>query len=116
MKRLECLKSKFNSNAVFKYIIWGAGVHGRRAYEIMNELFPKAVLVCFVDKYMTGTMMGTAIISSDALDNNFDYAIIATHPGRQEATNKMKSYNKKITEDYCYFISKDVPELSGDNE
>lgn len=107
------LREKYNSDDKFNYIIWGIGVHGKRAYSMMKELFPKAILVGVVDKYYEGEIGNVSTIKTSEVKEklgNFDYALITTHLGRMEAVEEMKRRNKEIGRDYCYFISKDIPE------
>lgn len=107
-KRLEIFKKQYGTNDNFKYIIWGAGVHGRLAYSMMKEMYPNAVLICVIDKYVRGKMFDCDIKGIDGVDNlSFDCAIVTTHPGRFEATDKLVDMG---IENICYFISKDMPE------
>lgn len=112
--RLENLKKKYSPNEAFSYIIWGAGVHGRLAYVMIQECFPNAQLQAVVDNYMDGTMFGKPIIKpGEVYDKEFSYTLITTHPGRFEAVEILEKMGKKKNSDWCYFISKDLPEETG---
>lgn len=108
-RQLEKFQVQYNSNERFKYIIWGAGVHGRLAYSMMKEMYPNAILVGVIDKYVRGKMFSCDIQGIDSVENMvFDCAVITTHPGRFEATEKL---NELGIQNICYFISKDMPEV-----
>ncbi|MDD3138137.1 MAG: polysaccharide pyruvyl transferase family protein [Lachnospiraceae bacterium] len=110
-RRIQGLKDKFEIKDKFNYIIWGAGVHGKKAFYMMEDMFPNAELVAVVDKYMDGILFGKKIIKQNEVFNlEFDYALITSHPGRFEAVEVMTKMNKKINTDWCYYISKDIPE------
>lgn len=109
--RLKNLKEKYHEEDAFKYIIWGAGVHGRLAYSMVSELFPNAKLTAIIDNYMDGSMFECKIIRpQDVVKREFDYALITTHLGRFEAVKILSDMNKQKGKDWCYFISKDIPE------
>lgn len=110
-RKLDFLIKSCENNESVNYIIWGAGVHGRRAYELVSELAPKANFVGIIDKYVEGDFFGIDIKKpKDIFDIDFNYAIITTHLGRFEATESLKNKGMNFNENYCYFISKDVPE------
>lgn len=110
-QKLKFLINTCENNKNVNYIIWGAGVHGRRAYELVSELAPKANFVGIIDKYVVGDFFGRDIKKpEDIFDIDFDYAVITTHLGRFEATETLERKFMKFNENYCYFISKDVPE------
>ena len=91
----------------FRYIICGAGVHGKLAFQMMTEKYPMAECLCFVDKYMEGKICGKEIIKIDALHADmFDFALITSYPGKYEYSDKMKSLGKTEWEGYIYFMSK----------
>lgn len=109
--RLKALESKYNKHSAFKYVIWGAGVHGRRAFTMMSEVFPNAQLVVIVDKYVEGTMLDVNIVSPDMIyEYEFDYVLISTHLGRFEAVESLTKMRLAKEHDFCFFISKDMPE------
>lgn len=112
-EKLKNLQEKYSGEDEFRYMIWGIGVHGKRAYSMMKELFPKAVLVGVVDKYYDGKLGNVSVIKTSEVKEKlgeFEYALITTHLGRMEAVEEMKRRNKEWGKDYCYFISKDIPE------
>ena len=97
---VQCLK-KFNS-----YIIWGCGLIGDVAYEIMTDSNPKIKLVCAVDSFSKGEWHGVPIIHPDDLVNySFSFIILATFSGREDGYNKMKELGKKENEDFIYIAS-----------
>ncbi len=108
-KKLSGLRKRYNAEDEFTYLIWGAGVHGKLAYTMMKDYFPKAHMVVCVDKYVEGAFFDGIICKpQDVFQYKSDYALITSHLGRFEAVealNKMGMENQ-----YCYFISKDVPE------
>ena len=74
------------AKANFRYALWGAGYHASYAYDLMSELFPKAVLSCVVDKYKTGKFHGVPIIRGEDLKpSELDHLLITTTPGTAEA-------------------------------
>ena len=110
-RKLMFLKEKFGQDEEFYYIIWGAGVHGRLAYSMVTEHFKRAHLLAIVDNYMDGELFGCKIIRpKHVFELKFDYALITTHPGRFEAVNILTKMKKIKNLDWCYFISKDIPE------
>ncbi|MCM1251871.1 MAG: polysaccharide pyruvyl transferase family protein [Clostridium sp.] len=109
--RLQYMRERFSQEQNFGYIIWGAGVHGKQAYKMIREYFPNAELMAVVDNYMEGTIFGLDIIKPKEISlKKFDYALITTHPGRFEAVELLTAMGKKQGLDWCYFMSKDVPE------
>lgn len=110
LKELQCRHTREDE---FPYLIWGGGVHGKRAFSMMKELFPKAELVAVVDKYMEGSMFEKPIIRKERIaEFQFDYTLITTHLGRFEAVETLKDLNKEYQKEYCFFISKDLPECN----
>ena len=98
-----------------KYIIWGAGVHGKLGWSMVKQEFPNAELVAVIDNYMMGDMFGVPIIKPNQVkDIIFDYAFVTTHLGRFEAVEILESMGKEKNSEWCYFISKDVPEEDDD--
>ncbi len=109
--RLRYLEARFGREDVFRYVIWGAGVHGKIAYAMMSELFPRAKLIAVADNYATGKLFGCDIIKPTTVaDLEFEYALLTSHPGRFEAVAILESMHKRQNEEWCYFISKDIPE------
>lgn len=109
--KLNYLIQKYTTEQSFNFLVWGAGVHGKIAIQMIKNIFPNSNLVAIVDKYMSEKIMGIDIIKPiDVSRINFDYALITTHPGRFEAVDVLSSLGKKKNSDWCYFISKDVPE------
>lgn len=117
VKKMEMIKTYFDKDRHFKYVIWGAGVHGKLAYTMMSQFLPNAELVAVVDKYMDGFLFGRPIIRQDDLDEKeFEYVLITSHPGRFEAAEKLTKMGMEKNREWCYFISKDVPEDNIDGE
>lgn len=109
--KLSYLIDKYGVDQGFDFLVWGAGVHGKIAIQMIKSIFPKSHLVAIVDKYMTGKIMGVDIIRPEEVSGmEFDYTVITTHPGRFEAVEVLSSLGKNRNVDWCYFISKDVPE------
>lgn len=112
--RLSYLREKYNKEDKFTYIIWGAGVHGKLAYSMISEMFPQAELIAIVDNYMEGKLFNVKIIKPiEVYHINFDYAVITTHPGRIEAVEILNNMGKQKNIQWCYYISKDIPEEQG---
>lgn len=110
-ERLKYLRQKYSREDPFSYIVWGAGVHGKLAYSMINEYFSNAQLLAIVDNYMDGTLFDVDIIKPQKVrEMRFDYVLITTHPGRFEAVEILTDMGKKKNTDWCYFISKDIPE------
>ncbi len=110
-KKLEGLRERYNAEDEFSYIIWGAGVHGKLAYTMLKEHFPNARMLICVDKYVEGSFFDGRICKPQEVSGySFDYALITSHPGRFEAVQELNKMGKKWRKDYCYFISKDIPE------
>lgn len=110
-KKLSKLREKFSPDDEFFYLIWGAGVHGKMAYSMMKEHFPNAKMAVCVDKYVEGPFFDGKICKpQDVYNYTFDYALITSHPGRFEAVQVLNEMGMEWERDFCYFISKDVPE------
>lgn len=108
-QKLSQLCKKYSAEDEFSYLIWGAGVHGKLAYTMMKEYFPHAHMVVCVDKYVEGKFFDGVICKpEDVFKYKFDYALITSHLGRFEAVEVLTKMGMK--NQYCYFISKDVPE------
>lgn len=88
-KRIKKACSRFE-NGKFKYIIWGAGLHGEYAYDLIKKHYPNANLEAVIDKYEKGIRFGKSIITGDELDNNIDIDMIfiTTRPGTPDAVEK----------------------------
>ncbi|MDF2944244.1 MAG: polysaccharide pyruvyl transferase family protein [Herbinix sp.] len=111
MRRLIYLEQLYNKNDIFRYVIWGAGVHGNKAYLVMKEKFPHAELIAIADNFAEGELFGIKIIKPIEVKKLvFDYALITTHPGRFEAVEILEMMGKKYQSQYNYFMSKDIPE------
>lgn len=109
--KLGGLQEQFTLNDEFTYLIWGAGVHGKLAYALMREKFPKAKMVACIDKYAEGDFFGVKICKpQDVYKYSFNYALITTHLGRFEAVQALNQMGMEWWRNYCYFISKNVPE------
>lgn len=110
-RKLAGLRNRFNTDDEFFYLIWGAGVHGKLAYTMLKKHFPHAKMVVCVDKYVDGEFFDGVICKPEEVFNySFDYALITSHPGRFEAVQALNKMGMEWEKDYCYFISKDVPE------
>ncbi len=110
-KKLSGLRERFASDDTFVYLIWGAGVHGKLAYSMMKEHFPNAKMAVCVDKYVEGAFFDGNICKPKEISHyKFDYALITSHPGRFEAVQVLNELGMEWNRDFCYFISKDVPE------
>lgn len=109
--KLDGLRERFVSDEEFSFLIWGAGVHGKLAYTLMKEKFPNAKMTVCIDKYAEGDFFGIKICRpQDVYAYSFDYALITTHLGRFEAVQALNQMGMEWRKDYCYFISKDIPE------
>lgn len=107
--KLSGLCKRYSAEDEFSYLIWGAGVHGKLAYTMMKEYFPKAHMAVCVDKYVEGEFFDGIICKpKDVFKYKFDYALITSHLGRFEAVEALNQMG--MENQYCYFISKDVPE------
>lgn len=103
-ERLQLLYDKYNKEDEFRYAIWGAGFHAIFAWELMQEMFPNAILAAVVDKYKTGKIFGVSIIKENQLDDyHVRHVCITTNPGKAEALRKCKTL---FGADYqnCYTI------------
>lgn len=81
----------------FKYVIWGAGHHCKYAYELIQEIYPNAILIAVVDKYKSGKFKEVEIISEKDLSRlNFDHLFITTVAGTVDAEIWIKSNKSKI--------------------
>lgn len=109
--RLQFLLKRYQKQDKFRYIIWGGGVHGKLAYSMIRELFPEAELIAIIDNYMDGELFNVRIIKPKEVYNLvFDYALVTTHPGRAEAVEILNAMGKEKNTQWCYYISKDIPE------
>ncbi|MCM1251840.1 MAG: polysaccharide pyruvyl transferase family protein [Clostridium sp.] len=101
-QKIENIKT-YNEN--FKYIICGAGVHGKLALQMMSQKYPRAECVCFVDKYIEQKeICGQKIMRIENLTADmFDFALIASYPGKDEYVQKMQILGGK---NYILFMSK----------
>ena len=90
-------KEMCHSREDFRYAIWGAGYHASYAFELMQEMFPKARLSAVVDKYKTGTFHGVPIQRGEMLSSeNVDHLIITTIPGKEEALTWRNAFAPQI--------------------
>ena len=56
------------------------------AHDLMEEMYPNAILKVVVDKYKSGVLFGVPIVKGDELkDWNIDHVCITTNPGKEEA-------------------------------
>lgn len=100
-KIMQILKNK---KGRFRYMIWGAGCHCRYAYEIIQDIYPQAELVCVVDKFKKGTFKNIPIVSSEFIANkDIDYIFITTVPGTQDALNWISMQKLKL--EYAFITS-----------
>ncbi|MGN0739636.1 MAG: polysaccharide pyruvyl transferase family protein [Treponema sp.] len=88
------LKTFYKNAKNFSYAIYGAGVHCSFIYELMQEMYPEAKLVCIFDKYKRGQRYGVDIISPDTKRNDFSSAIITTARGKDEALSNLTAIHK----------------------
>lgn len=109
MNSLSAKKGK-----TFRYVLWSVGAHASIAHNTMKEEFPEAELVAVVDKHEVGKIFFDCVcISKEKLSQvSFDFAILASYPGRFDAKKTMDSLNKKQGEDYCFFISRDITDVT----
>lgn len=98
---------EFNNSRKIKYAIWGAGNHAIYAFELMNKYYPEAQLTTVVDKYKEGMIFGRSIIKEWQVSvEMFDFLLITTNPGKEEAICKMKQLFHETAEDrYLLIVS-----------
>lgn len=88
------------------YIIWGASNAGKITKEIIDEAFPNFKLVAFIDKYKKGELEGYNIYSPEDLKNiKFNYAFIATSPGRYDAEKSLALLQMNHCIDYLVLFA-----------
>lgn len=91
--RNQIKKISIDKNAKFNYAIWGKGNHCRYAYELVNEMYPHANLVCVVDKYKEGIFKNVKVIKESELDKyKIDIMLITTVPGKKEAIQWLEKH------------------------
>lgn len=105
-ERVLQLKQRFHKNKAFSYLIWGCGVHGKLAYQMMQENCPDAECRGFVDSYVQEQCIGKEVYRpSDAILKDVDFIWITTHPGRIEAKEMLDGLGKMEMQDYDWFMS-----------
>ncbi|WP_066022701.1 MULTISPECIES: glycosyltransferase [Clostridium] len=96
------LKEKFIHKKV-NYVIWGASNSGTITKMLISKYLPNFNLVCFVDKYKEGNLQNCIIRKTDDISKlNFQYILVATSPGKQEANKCLKELGLNLIEDYMY--------------
>ena len=106
-KTLNTVKEVFPQK--FCYGIWGAGIHGFLAYEMMQEMFPEASLSCLIDKYERGKLFGKDIVGKEHLEDYIcDCILVTTSIGLAEAEAFLKSLHREKNKDYFIFLSKEM--------
>jgi len=94
--RLGYLKERF-INSKPKYLIWGAGGNGVISKNVIDNILPNFNFIGYVDKFKEGYFNETRIYKTSELVNiEFDYIIIATTPGKNEAIEFLNSLGLKI--------------------
>lgn len=95
IKKAHLVSDKFN------YIIWGCGLIGNSAYQIMQDLYPHAKLIVAVDEYVEGQWHGVDIIKSEQLVNYPEcFIILATYSGKKQGLAAMKKLGKEEFQDF----------------
>lgn len=105
--KLDYIKDTLNSiKNNFQYIIWGADISGKLAYEQIQMVFPNAKLRYFVDGKKKGLMEGYSIFSPDIIKNDkkIDYIFICTRGGAKNAFDLMHALGKESIKDYFKIV------------
>lgn len=104
-KELIKIKEHKDFKDNFKYLLWGGGQHGYYAYDLIQEIYPNAILVAVVDKFMEGEFINSILFSkpNQVGELEFDYAFITTNPGMSEASNKL--YELGRSDDVILMVS-----------
>ncbi len=102
IKRIHLYKS-----GNFSYVIWGCGLIGDIAYDIMKKEFPEAQLVAAIDSFVVGQWHNVPIIKPFEADTFKDsYFILATYSGASDGYKKMNELKKEEMADYIYIATK----------
>ncbi len=84
-----------------KCIIWGASNGGKIMKKVLDVFYEDVKIAGFIDKYKTGEFEGYNIYKPGQLKElSFDYAFIATSPGKADAEKYLKSNGCLPYKDY----------------
>jgi len=96
-------KNFSNKNVSFNYIIWGAGLVGKRIYNEMRN-YPHANLVLVVDSFVEGEFYGHKIHLPEEIHNTPNAVIcVATYTGKDAVVAWMNEHNMVPITDYILF-------------
>jgi hypothetical protein len=99
---LSYLINKFKNEKV-DYVIWGAGSSGRVTKIILEEIMPNMKLIGYVDKFKEGNIEGVKVHKPENLkDVKFNYIIIATSSGKDEAEEFLNNMNLSMLNNYIF--------------
>lgn len=99
---LDYLKSEYGT-VEKECIIWGAGNSGTVTRMFIEHFLPNFKIAGYIDNFKEGYSQGVKIYKPDDIDNlKFDFAFIATTPGKKEACDKLAGLNLKAVEDYFW--------------
>ncbi len=105
--KLQYLQEKFpDIFEKMKYVIWGADISGELAYGVIQEKFPRAYMVAFIDGIKTGMRYGMPIYSAEECfdKEDFDYVFICTRGGARSAMEFMKKKKMVMERDYFKIV------------
>ncbi len=86
-----------------KYLIWGYDIHGKITKRLMSEVAPKLKCLGYIDKYKKSTSEEEPIYSIEDIEKMpFDYILICTNGGKQEATYFLKQLGYDLGRGYIY--------------
>lgn len=90
----------------FEFILWGCGVTGESAYQIITELFPKAKMKYAIDQYKTGTFHEIQIQKPDILKPEMqEYIFLTSYNGKEDMIRKMDFLEKEDIKNYIHLGS-----------
>lgn len=105
-KKLSLVKEQCDKEEKPTYAIWGGGTHAIFAYNLMNEIVPKAKLLVVLDKYKRGKKFGVPIVEGKWLHNyDVSHVLITSKAAIAEACEKCEEIWGKDSEAYYTILS-----------
>lgn len=90
----------------FSYRIWGCGLIGNTAYDIMQHEFPQAKFLGAIDSFVQGVWHEQQIIAPQQIDQTADeFIILASYSGKDTGYEWMNRLGKKENKDFLYIAT-----------
>lgn len=98
--KLDYIEERLCSKDI-KYLIWGASNGGNITKDIVEKRFQNSKFIGFVDKFKEGEFIYKP---NELKDIDFNYAFIATQPGKFEAESILNELGYSAINDYLWTI------------